>query len=306
MTYSQNAPFRADVVGSYLRPAELKQARADFAAGKIDEAALKAVEDNAITELVAKQKAAGLHVITDGEFRRGWWHLDCMWGFAGVEKVSMDKGYFFHDEETRAESARLTSKIAFDPAHPFVEHFKFIKQFEDDTAIARQTIPAPAQLYAELFRPENIASVHEFYGDTQRDYDELADDNAKAFHGLIMALYEAGCRNVQLDDCTWGMFCDPNFNQHYTADEFAAMQEQYAAMNNAAIEDLPEDLVITTHDCRGNYHSTWASAGGYATVADVLFGKETSPPTTWSSTMIVPATSSRSPRFPEIRRLCSV
>lgn len=188
MTYSQNAPFRADVVGSYLRPAELKQARADFAAGKIDEAALKAVEDNAITELVAKQKAAGLHVITDGEFRRGWWHLDCMWGFAGVEKVSMDKGYFFHDEETRAESARLTSKIAFDPAHPFVEHFKFIKQFEDDTAIARQTIPAPAQLYAELFRPENIASVHEFYGDTQKDYDELADDNAKAFHGLIMAL----------------------------------------------------------------------------------------------------------------------
>lgn len=142
MTYSQNAPFRADVVGSYLRPAELKQARADFAAGKIDEAELKAVEDNAITELVAKQKAAGLHVITDGEFRRGWWHLDCMWGFAGVEKVSMDKGYFFHDEETRAESARLTSKIAFDPAHPFVEHFKFIKQFEDDTAIARQTIPA--------------------------------------------------------------------------------------------------------------------------------------------------------------------
>ena len=103
MTYSQNAPFRADVVGSYLRPAELKQARADFAAGKIDEAALKAVEDNAITELVAKQKAAGLHVITDGEFRRGWWHLDCMWGFAGVEKVSMDKGYFFHDEETRAD-----------------------------------------------------------------------------------------------------------------------------------------------------------------------------------------------------------
>lgn len=116
--------------------------------------------------------------------------------------------------------------------------------------------------------------MHEFYGDTQKDYDELADDNAKAFHGLIMALYEAGCRNVQLDDCTWGMFCDPNFNQHYTADEFAAMQEQYAAMNNAAIEDLPEDLVITTHDCRGNYHSTWLPPAGYATVADVLFGKE--------------------------------
>lgn len=133
MTYSQNAPFRADVVGSYLRPAELKKARADFAAGKIDKAALKAVEDKAIIELVAKQKAAGLHVITDGEFRRGWWHLDCMWGFAGVEKVSMDKGYFFHDEETRAESARLTGKIAFDQNHPFIEHFKFIKSSSKTT-----------------------------------------------------------------------------------------------------------------------------------------------------------------------------
>mgnify|MGYP000856213099 CR=1 FL=1 len=275
MTYSQNAPFRADVVGSYLRPAELKQARADFAAGKIDEAALKAVEDNAITELVAKQKAAGLHVITDGEFRRGWWHLDCMWGFAGVEKVSMDKGYFFHDEETRAESARLTSKIAFDPAHPFVEHFKFIKQFEDDTAIARQTIPAPAQLYAELFRPENIASVHEFYGDTQKDYDELADDNAKAFHGLIMALYEAGCRSLQLDDCTWGMFCDAGYQQFLasTGAKLEDQAEKYLQLNNAALEGKPADLVVTTHVCRGNYHSTWASSGGYAPIAPILFAK---------------------------------
>ena len=276
MTYSQNAPFRADVVGSYLRPAELKQARADFAAGKIDEAALKAVEDNAITELVAKQKAAGLHVITDGEFRRGWWHLDCMWGFAGVEKVSMDKGYFFHDEETRAESARLTSKIAFDPAHPFVEHFKFIKQFEDDTAIARQTIPAPAPLYAELFRPENIASVHEFYGDTQKDYDELADDNAKAFHGLIMALYEAGCRSLQLDDCTWGMLCDTErrkalYGGQTDAD---AVAQLYVDLNNAVIDCVPRGMVVNTHICRGNYHSTWASSGGYAPVSKILFGQE--------------------------------
>ena len=186
MTYSQNAPFRADVVGSYLRPAELKQARADFAAGKIDEAALKAVEDNAITELVAKQKAAGLHVITDGEFRRGWWHLDCMWGFAGVEKVSMDKGYFFHDEETRAESARLTSKIAFDPAHPSLSISSSSSSSKTTPPLHARPFRLRHSCYAELFRPENIASVHEFYGDTQKDYDELADDNAKAFHGLIM------------------------------------------------------------------------------------------------------------------------
>ena len=274
MAYTKNAPFRADVVGSYLRPAELKAARADFEAGRIDAAALKATEDRAIADLIAKQKAAGLRVITDGEFRRGWWHLDCMWGFAGVAKVTMDKGYVFHDEETRAESARLTGPIAFDGTHPFVDHFRFVKGFEDDTVVARQTIPSPAQLYAELFRPENIGSVHEFYGETQADYDRLADDTADAFHGLIMALYGAGCRNVQLDDCTWGMFCDPAFNGHYSPEAFQAMQEQYAAMNNKAIEGLPADLVVTTHDCRGNYHSTWASSGGYATVADVLFGKE--------------------------------
>lgn len=274
MAYAKNAPFRADVVGSYLRPAELKAARADYEAGRIDAAALAAVEDKAIEHLVERQKAAGLRVITDGEFRRGWWHLDCMWGFAGVEKVAMDKGYVFHDEETRAESARLSGRIAFDGDHPFIGHFRFLKRFEDDTVVARQTIPSPSQLYAELFRPENIASVHEFYGDDQAAYDALADDTAAAFHGLILALYEAGCRNVQLDDCTWGMFCDPNFNSHYSPEEFRALQEQYAAMNNAAIAGLPGDLVVTTHDCRGNYHSTWASAGGYATVADVLFGTE--------------------------------
>ncbi|HAK71380.1 MAG TPA: 5-methyltetrahydropteroyltriglutamate--homocysteine methyltransferase [Bifidobacterium sp.] len=274
MPYSHNAPFRADVVGSYLRPAELKAAREEFAAGKIDAAALKAVEDKSITELIAKQKAAGLHVITDGEFRRGWWHLDCMWGFDGVQKVSMDKGYMFHDEETRAESARLNGKIAFNPQHPFIGHFRFVKQFEDDQVVARQTIPAPAQLYAELFRPENLESVHEFYGDTPAAYNALADDTATAFHELILALYDAGCRNVQLDDCTWGMFCDPHFNSHYSAEEFADLQKLYAHMNNAAIKNLPEDLVVTTHDCRGNYHSTWASAGGYSTVADVLFGEE--------------------------------
>ena len=274
MPYASNAPFRADVVGSYLRPAELKSARADFEAGRLDAEGLRKVEDRCIADLIAKQKAAGLHVITDGEFRRGWWHLDCMWGFDGVEKVAMDKGYIFHDEETRAESARLSGPVAFNPNHPFIDHFRFVKSFEDDTVVARQTIPSPSQLYAELFRPENLESVHRFYGDTEADYNRLADDISSAYHQLILAFYDAGCRNVQLDDCTWGMFCDPHFNSHYSPEEFEKMQELYAAMNNAAIADLPSDLVVTTHDCRGNYHSTWASAGGYATVADVLFGKE--------------------------------
>ena len=144
MAYSHNAPFRADVVGSYLRPAELKAAREDFAAGKIDAAALKAVEDKAITELVAKQKAAGLHVITDGEFRRGWWHFDFMWGFNGVDHAAAAHRVAFHDEVTPADTATVTGRISGEN-HPFVEHFKFVKQFEDENTVARQTMPSPAQ-----------------------------------------------------------------------------------------------------------------------------------------------------------------
>ena len=124
MAYSKNAPCRADVVGSYLRPAELKQARADFAAGIIDAAGLKAVEDRLITELVAKQKAAGLHVITDGEFRRGWWHFDFMWGFNGVDHVAAAHRVAFHDEVTPADTATVTGKL-------------------DGNTVARQTMPSP-------------------------------------------------------------------------------------------------------------------------------------------------------------------
>lgn len=276
MAYTKNAPYRADVVGSYLRPQELKDARKAFEAGTLDAAGLKAVEDAAITKLVAQQKQAGLHVITDGEFRRGWWHLDAMWGFAGVDKVALDHGYQFHGEETRAESARVTGKIAFDGTHPFVEHFRFLKQFEDDTVVARQTIPAPAQTVAEFYRPENIESLEAVYGkgveaDTAVDADLVA-----AYRGLIAALYDEGCRNVQLDDCVWGMLCDPDYGKAklIAPGEYADPKERFLAINNAVIADQPEDLVITTHDCRGNYHSTWASQGGYEPVADVLFARE--------------------------------
>lgn len=142
MAYSHNAPFHADVVGSYLRPSELKVARMDFAAGTISAAELKAVEDKLITELVVKQKAAGLHVITDGEFRRGWWHFDFMWGFNGVDHAAAAHRVAFHDEVTPADTATVTGKISGEN-HPFVEHFKFVKQFEDENTVARQTMPSP-------------------------------------------------------------------------------------------------------------------------------------------------------------------
>ena len=263
-------PFRFDNVGSFLRPEKLKEARKGFFGGSISESELKAVEDETIRDLIAKQKEVGLKAITDGEFRRSWWHLDFMWGLHGVEKKDIDSGYQFNDEETRAETARLTGKIS-GGNHPFVEHFKFVQQFADDEVVARQTIPAPAQFLTELERPENKAATEAIYPDRN----ELLEDIAAAYRTFIQELYEAGCRNLQIDDCTWGLLVDENFWKSLSDNvSVEDLSRKHVTLNNKAIEGHPEDLTITTHVCRGNYHSTWASSGAYDKVAEVLFGEE--------------------------------
>ena len=274
MAYIKNAPFRADVVGSFLRPDVLKQARADFAADVIDEAALRAVEDEAIRDLVAKQKAAGLHVITDGEFRRSYWHLDFMWGLQGIERRTSRSGYQFHDEETTADTAVVTGKISGEN-HPFVEHFKFVKALEEEGQVARQTIPAPAQTYSEVIldrcdgQQESLRSVYP-------TDEELIADIAAAYRTVLADLYAAGCRNVQFDDCTWGIYCDRDFvaKTGMSPVDIQKVSELGVAINNAALEGKPADLVVNTHVCRGNYHSTYAFEGDYDPVAPYLFANE--------------------------------
>lgn len=274
MAYSKNAPFRADVVGSFLRPDVLKQARADFAAGVIDAGALRAVEDEAIRDLVAKQKAAGLHVITDGEFRRSYWHLDFMWGLQGIERRTSRTGYQFHDEETTADTAVVTGKISGEN-HPFVEHFKFVKALEEEGQVARQTIPAPAQTYSEVIldrcdgQQESLRAVYP-------TDEELIADIAAAYRTVLADLYAAGCRNVQFDDCTWGIYCDRDFvaKTGMSPVDIKKVSELGVALNNAALEGKPADLVVNTHVCRGNYHSTYAFEGGYDPVAPYLFANE--------------------------------
>lgn len=274
MAYIKNAPFRADVVGSFLRPDVLKQARADFAAGVIDAGALRAVEDEAIRDLVAKQKAAGLHVITDGEFRRSYWHLDFMWGLQGIERRTSRTGYQFHDEETTADTAVVTGKISGEN-HPFVEHFKFAKALEEEGQVARQTIPAPAQTYSEVIldrcdgQQESLRAVYP-------TDEELIADIAAAYRTVLADLYAAGCRNVQFDDCTWGIYCDRDFvaKTGMSPVDIQKVSELGVAINNAALEGKPADLVVNTHVCRGNYHSTYAFEGGYDPVAPYLFANE--------------------------------
>ena len=261
-------------VGSFLRPESLKQARQSFAAGNITAEELEGVENAAITELVNKEVEAGLDVVTDGEFRRSYWHLDNFWGFDGVERFNYGEGYFFAHEETRDDSARLTGKLGFNAdTHPFIQHFKFVKALADEAGVAAKiTIPSPSQFYGELSRGVNVERIAEYYDSNE----ELFEDIKRVYHEEILALYNAGARTVQLDDCTWGLLVDPKFKDVYAATGFDIndLKKLYLDLNNGAIADLPDDLTINTHVCRGNYHSDWATSGGYDDVADELFGQE--------------------------------
>ena len=148
-----STPFHYDFVGSFLRPAALKEARLAYEAGKIGKAELTQIEDDCIRALVAKQKELGYHVITDGEFRRATWHLDFMWGFDGVGHKPTETGLPFHGEQAMIDDTYLTGKISLRSEHPFVSHFRFVKALEDDNTVAKQTIPAPAQFLAQLTMP---------------------------------------------------------------------------------------------------------------------------------------------------------
>lgn len=268
MCKSHQSPFKNDVVGSFLRPEALKKARVQFQSGEINAEQLRAIEDIEIVNLVKKQKEVGLKAVTDGEFRRSWWHLDFMWELDGIERAIIPQGYVFQGEESRPETARATGKIGF-TTHSFIDHLKFLNSVAGTGIVARQTIPAAAQTLLELQRFENQEALQQHYPNA----DQLIDDLAAAYQGFILALYDAGCRSLQIDDCTWGMLCDENFIRAREAEGVFVgdIGKQFADLNKKAVANLPEDLIITSHVCRGNYKSTWAGAGGYDPVADALF-----------------------------------
>ena len=265
-------PFRYDFVGSFLRPEKLKKARRQFDEGAIDYAALKVVEDECILELAAKIKALGYHVITDGEFRRATWHLDFMWGFDGVGHVPTKTGLPFHGEAAMVDDTYIIGKINLSKEHPFVDHFRFVKALEDENTVAKQTMPAPAQMLAQFTMPFNREHTEKVYASDE----ELADDIVAVYGKVIDQLYAAGCRNIQLDDCTWGMFADKIGHILYgtTREGLIEVQKSHKDINNRVIANAPKDMIINTHVCRGNFHSTYASEGAYDSVADILFGEE--------------------------------
>ena len=270
----ETAPFRADVVGSYLRPDQLKNARNLHRKGLLDDAGLKQVEDECIRDLIAQQIKHGLRGITDGEFRRSWWHLDFMWGLGGIKRVQTKQGFHFVGLDTRAETAALEGKLS-GKNHPFVEHFKFVKQFESNGygLQARQTVPAPAQTLSNLLKVRNSGEDLGNWRDYYATEEDLAEALGAVYREVFADLYAAGCHSIQIDDCSWPALCDPDLVAKNQLD-VKRLAELYLLANNACLKDKPKDLAICTHICRGNYRSHYFSKGSYDQVANVVFAHE--------------------------------
>ncbi len=258
------APFRADHVGSLLRPDTLHQARKDFKECTITAQQLRQVETQEIKRVVDKQIEVGLELVTDGEFRRTWWHLDFLEHLNGIEGYVPEAGYEFDGVETERYNIRTTGKISFNPDHPFIRDFIEFNAIVDGRAVAKQTIPSPNQ----LFHPDIFnAAVYP-------DYESYAADIIKAYQDALKAFYDAGVRYLQLDDVYIAALSSPELqfdDQGYTREQFIDLALRVI---NGVLEGKPEDLVVTTHLCRGNYKSTWAFQGSYGLIAPTLFAKE--------------------------------
>jgi 5-methyltetrahydropteroyltriglutamate--homocysteine methyltransferase len=262
MSIAARPPFRADHVGSLLRPPELQNARARAARGEIDRAALRAAEDQAIRGAVALQEAVGLQSITDGEFRRDWWHIDFLRGFDGVATSTQSFGVNFVGADEQPPLMKVTGRIR--RTRPsMLDHFTFLRSAT--TRTAKFCLPSPVMLHARGDRPTLKA--------TYPDLDEFWSDLTGAYREEIGALCQAGCTYLQIDDTTVAMMCDPNVRERVTTlgDDAARLPALYADQVNAAIRDVPRDVTVAIHTCRGNFKSTWMASGGYDPVAETVF-----------------------------------
>jgi 5-methyltetrahydropteroyltriglutamate--homocysteine methyltransferase len=269
MSARTKPPFRADHVGSLLRPPELLKAREDHAAGKIDDAELKGVEDAAIREAVQMQKDAGLSDATDGEFRRHSWHMDFIYSLGGVSQVKGESIHVaFRDEKGEYDYAppamRVDGKVELKDTI-FGDAFKFLRDTANGVT-PKLTIPSPSMVH---YRGGNSSIDQDVYP----DMDQFWADLASAYNDEMHRLYDLGCRYLQLDDTSLAYINDPAQREHILAigGDPEHLHEQYIANINRAIADRPDDLAITTHMCRGNNQSMWVAEGGYDFVADALF-----------------------------------
>jgi 5-methyltetrahydropteroyltriglutamate--homocysteine methyltransferase len=260
------APFRADVVGSLLRPLRIKEARARLEKGAISADELRKAEDLEIEKIVHKQASTGLRLATDGEFRRSWWHFDFLGHLTGCELFHPTEGIQFSGIQTRHDAVRVIGKLDFPADHPMLAHFKFLKKKCDIAHVtAKMTIPSPAVLH---FRGGRKLISKEAYPDLESFYADLG----KTYRKAVKAFYDAGCRYLQFDDTVWAYLCsqDELRKCRERGDNPDGLPEIYTRIINYAIAERPADMVITTHVCRGNFRSSWISSGGYEPVAETL------------------------------------
>lgn len=258
----KRTPFKGDHVGSFLRPERLKAARIQQAEGEITEEELRQVEDEEIVKLVEKQKAAGLKAVTDGDFRRSWWHFDFLEGLDGVEGYEPEKGLKFKGVETKARGIKITGQVGFSD-HEMVNHFRFLKSIAGD-AVAKLTIPSPNML---LFRADRSEGIYD-------DDEELVNDLVVAYRGFINKIYEEGCRYLQFDDTSWATFFseEGRASMKKKGQNPEEVAELCARAINESIANRPDDLLITMHICRGNFRSTFMTSGSYEAVSETIFG----------------------------------
>jgi 5-methyltetrahydropteroyltriglutamate--homocysteine methyltransferase len=259
-------PFRADMVGSLLRTATLKEARHKHHDGEISDAALKEIEDREIRALIKRQEDIGLQAVTDGEFRRAYWHFDFLEHLDGVTSVEADSGMNFKGGVGIAKALRVTGKVGFSGQHPMIDHFRFVKDNTD--RVAKMTIPGPSMLHYRGGRKMMNMGVYP-------NMDDFYADVGRAYNKAVHAFYDAGCRYLQLDDISFAYLCDPDQREmlRQRGDDPEKQPEIYAGMVREALKDKPDDLAITMHLCRGNFRSTFIASGGYEPVADVLFNR---------------------------------
>jgi methionine synthase II (cobalamin-independent) len=257
-------PFRADHVGSLLRTAALKDARAKRERGEIDADALRAIEDEEIIKLIRKQEDAGLQSVTDGEYRRASWQTDFLVALDGVESYHGERKFKFQGAQPRPILLRVNGRLGSVEGHPMIDHFRFLAQHT--AAAPKMTIPSPSTLHFRYGReavPEAIyPSMDEFYRDLGATYRQV-----------VRAFADAGCRYLQLDEVNLAYLCDPALRDQVRArgDDPDTLPQVYADMLNAAIADIPADMTITMHLCRGNFRSTFVATGGYEPIAEMLF-----------------------------------
>ena len=265
--FPDKAPFRADMVGSLLRPPAVKKAREQHEKGEISAEELTAVEDTEIANLVAKEEAVGLTAITDGEARRAWWHFDFLWGLDGVEKTT-GQGIQFAGVTTKAETPEVTGKLGFPDTHPHLDHFRRLKGMVGEGRVAKMTIPSPSMLH---YRGGRKMISQEAYPTMEAYFEDLG----RAYNKAIRAFYDAGCRYLQLDDTSLAYYCDPAQRQMLAerGDDPDATIHQYRDTLAIALKDRPADMRITTHTCRGNFRSTFVASGDYEPIADLLFNE---------------------------------